>query len=112
MTVATFRRFTFLISLLWALHMTAAGNLNGDDGDFLYKRTDLPAEYSTLGYYPTPVGGWVDEWADAYEKAQKIVSNMTLAEKVNLTSGTGYLMGPCVGNTGSALRFDLYNFYF
>lgn len=32
---------------------------------------------------------------------------MTLAEKVNITSGTGYLMGPCVGQTGSALRFGI-----
>jgi beta-glucosidase len=32
---------------------------------------------------------------------------MTLAEKVNLTTGTGLYMGPCVGNTGSALRFGI-----
>ncbi|KAE9379142.1 glycoside hydrolase family 3 protein [Stipitochalara longipes BDJ] len=34
---------------------------------------------------------------------------MTLAEKVNLTTGTGESMGPCVGNTGSALRFGIPN---
>jgi beta-glucosidase len=89
--------------------VTATRNPNGKDEGFLNKRTDLPAEYSTPDYYPTPIGGWVDEWADAYAKAQIIVSNMTLAEKVNLTSGTGYLMGPCVGNTGSALRFGIPN---
>jgi len=32
---------------------------------------------------------------------------MTLAEKVNLTTGTGLLMGRCIGNTGSALRFGI-----
>jgi beta-glucosidase len=32
---------------------------------------------------------------------------MTLAEKVNLTTGTGLLMGPCVGNTGSVMRFGI-----
>jgi beta-glucosidase-like glycosyl hydrolase len=32
---------------------------------------------------------------------------MTLAEKVNLTTGTGLYMGPCVGNTGSAPRFGI-----
>jgi beta-glucosidase len=34
---------------------------------------------------------------------------MTLAEKVNLTTGTGIFMGPCVGQTGSALRFGIPN---
>lgn len=29
---------------------------------------------------------------------------MTLAEKVNITSGTGFLMDRCTGNTGTALR--------
>jgi hypothetical protein len=32
---------------------------------------------------------------------------MTLAEKVNLTTGVGELMGPCVGNTGSVPRFGI-----
>ncbi|PGH27753.1 hypothetical protein AJ80_00541 [Polytolypa hystricis UAMH7299] len=32
---------------------------------------------------------------------------MTLAEKVNLTTGVGFFMGPCVGQTGSALRFGI-----
>ena len=60
-------------------------------------------------YYPAPNGGWVSEWASAYEKAHRVVSNMTLAEKVNLTSGTGIFMGPCAGQTGSALRFGIPN---
>lgn len=60
-------------------------------------------------YYPAPNGGWLSDWASAYEKAQKVVSNMTLAEKVNLTTGTGMFMGPCAGQTGSALRFGIPN---
>ncbi|PYH89031.1 putative beta glucosidase [Aspergillus ellipticus CBS 707.79] len=60
-------------------------------------------------YYPAPNGGWLSEWTSAYEKAQKIVGNMTLAEKVNLTTGTGEFMGPCAGQTGSALRFGIPN---
>lgn len=67
----------------------------GDDG------------YSSPPYYPTPNGGWISDWSEAYEKAHKVVSNMTLAEKVNLTTGTGYFMGPCVGQTGSAPRFGI-----
>ncbi|TVY84347.1 putative beta-glucosidase F [Lachnellula suecica] len=73
------------------------------------KRDDVPAGYVAPPYYPTPKGGWVGSWTDSYAKAAKVVANMTLAEKVNLTSGTGLLMGPCVGNTGSALRFGIPN---
>ncbi|EAW16089.1 beta-glucosidase [Aspergillus fischeri NRRL 181] len=67
------------------------------------------AGYSSPPYYPAPNGGWLSSWADAYEKAQRVVRNMTLAEKVNLTTGTGIFMGPCVGQTGSALRFGIPN---
>lgn len=72
-------------------------------------RNAVPAGYVAAPYYPTPPGGWVANWTEAYAKAERVVQNMTLAEKVNLTSGTGYLMGPCVGNTGSALRFGIPN---
>lgn len=58
-------------------------------------------------YYPTPPGGWVAEWEEAYEKAAILVRNMTLAEKVNLTTGTGIFMGPCAGQTGSVLRLGI-----
>ncbi|KAJ6161084.1 hypothetical protein N7470_004480 [Penicillium chermesinum] len=65
--------------------------------------------YASPPFYPTPHGGWASEWAEAYEKAYQVVSNMTLAEKVNLTTGTGFFMGPCVGQTGSAPRFGIPN---
>lgn len=53
----------------------------------LSTRDNVPSEYIASPYYPTPPGGWVSSWADAYAKAQAVVSNMTLAEKVNLTTG-------------------------
>ena len=56
------------------------------------KRDSLPAGYGSPPYYPTPQGGWVSSWTEAYAKAQRVVSNMTLAEKVNLTTGTGLYM--------------------
>ncbi|KAM3078943.1 hypothetical protein ACMFMF_003870 [Clarireedia jacksonii] len=70
--------------------------------DTLEERDDVPAGYVAAPYYPTPKGGWVSEWAAAYEKARVVVANMTLAEKVNLTTGTGEL-----SNTGSALRVGI-----
>ncbi|PKS09650.1 hypothetical protein jhhlp_004269 [Lomentospora prolificans] len=61
--------------------------------------------YATAGYYPAPYGGWTSDWSDSYQKAKSLVDQMTLAEKTNITSGTGIFMGMrCVGNTGSAER--------
>lgn len=49
----------------------------------------------------SPRGGSDWRWKESYEKAAKLVSKMSLAEKVNVTTGIGWSMGPCVGNTGS-----------
>lgn len=60
-------------------------------------------------HYPSPLGGRVggdDKWADSYERAREFVSQMTLLEKVNLTSGIGWKQGKCVGNTGDVPRLD------
>ncbi|KAI5293455.1 hypothetical protein KEM52_005520 [Ascosphaera acerosa] len=55
-------------------------------------------------FYPSP---WLDgqgDWAEAYEKAKAFVSQLTLAERVNLTTGTGWEMDSCVGQIGSIDR--------
>ena len=70
----------------------------------LKERDSVPDGYSAPPYYPTPKGGWVPSWKASYAKAAILVANMTLAEKVNITSGTGFLMGRCTGNTGPAPR--------
>ncbi|KAI0169643.1 glycoside hydrolase family 3 protein [Hypoxylon sp. FL1284] len=74
--------------------------LAGTASSALLPRDPVPEGIVAAPYYPTPYGGWDDDWADSYEKAVNLVSQMTLAEKVNITAGTG----PCVGNTGSVLR--------
>ncbi|KAF2659263.1 glycoside hydrolase family 3 protein [Lophiostoma macrostomum CBS 122681] len=71
------------------------------------KRLDVPAGYVAAPYYPAPHGGWTSDWSESYRKASLIVSNLTLAEKTNITAGSGIFMGRCVGNTGSALRADI-----
>jgi hypothetical protein len=57
--------------------------------------------------YPSP---WArddpDGWTDAYAKAVQFVSQLTLLEKVNLTTGVGWEGGDCVGNTGSIPRIN------
>ena len=43
-------------------------------------------------------------WAAAYAQAVAFVSTLTLTEKVNLTTGTGWEADRCVGNTGDVPR--------
>ena len=80
------RRVCFLLvsSLL-----TAGGQATAT----LKARDAVPAGFVAAPYYPAPYGGWADDWAEAYSKAVDLVSNMTLAEKVNITAGTGFFMG-------------------
>ena len=59
----------------------------------LQARDAVPAGYVAAPYYPTPEGGWAANWTESYAKAAALVRNMTLAEKVNLTTGTGLYMG-------------------
>ncbi|CEJ80376.1 Putative Glycoside hydrolase family 3 [[Torrubiella] hemipterigena] len=53
--------------------------------------------------YPTPEGKGQGPWAEAYQNAKALVSQMTLDEKVNITRG---FKGDniCAGNTGSVPR--------
>ncbi|KAI1144221.1 glycoside hydrolase family 3 protein [Hypoxylon sp. FL0543] len=56
-------------------------------------------------HYPSP---WMKPtaqgWEDAYAKAREFVSQLTLAEKVNLTTGVGWEGEQCVGQVGSIPR--------
>ncbi|KAL9100005.1 MAG: hypothetical protein Q9163_004571 [Psora crenata] len=47
-----------------------------------------PADYSPP-YYPSPWGTGAGDWGDAYDKARTFVEQLTLAEKINLTTGVG-----------------------
>ena len=46
-------------------------------------------------------GGTLSKWRESYERAARLVDQMSLIEKANITTGTGWMMGPCVGNTGA-----------
>ncbi|KAH6720031.1 glycoside hydrolase family 3 protein [Leptodontidium sp. 2 PMI_412] len=110
---------TTFLSVFLALSSLSSGLVNRPDfaKDILFleshqnpsleRRDDVPAGFYAPPYYPTPNGGWISSWSSSYAKARLVVANMTLAEKVNLTTGTGILMGRCIGNTGSALRFGI-----
>lgn len=83
-----------VVAIFW---LTLAGG-----GIWLYHVP--PADGRSPPWYPTPAGGTVASWKDSYEKASKLVEKMTLPEKVNITTGTGWMMGLAVGNTGPALN--------
>ena len=44
------------------------------------------------------------DWADAHAQAVAFVSSLTLTEKVNLTTGTGWEADQCIGSTGAVPR--------
>ena len=48
-------------------------------------------------FYPSPWMSGQGDWASAYAKAKDFVSQLTLLEKVNLTTGVGWEGEQCVG---------------
>ncbi|KAK0392942.1 hypothetical protein NLU13_2436 [Sarocladium strictum] len=74
-------------------------------GGFGWKKLKTaPPDGRSPPWYSSPKGGSVRQWADSYRKAASMVANMTLPEKVNITTGTGWSMGLAVGNTGPAVH--------
>jgi hypothetical protein len=45
-------------------------------------------------------------WDEAYAKAKPLVQAMSLEQKVNITTGVGWMTGPCVGNSGRTTNPD------
>lgn len=87
---------TILVILIVFWSILAAG------GFWLYKKK--PADGQSPPWYPTPQGGTLSQWSESYKKAEALVKQMTLPEKVNITTGTGWEMGLAVGNTGPAIH--------
>ncbi|KAK5135458.1 hypothetical protein LTR08_005246 [Meristemomyces frigidus] len=54
--------------------------------------------------YPSPWGEGLGDWEAAYAQAHAFVSQLTLLEKVNLTTGVGWEGEKCVGNNGAIPR--------
>ncbi|KIW00713.1 uncharacterized protein PV09_07698 [Verruconis gallopava] len=63
-----------------------------------------PANGESPPWYPAPMGGTDAAWEQSYKKAAELVREMDVVEKVNITTGTGWMMGMCVGNTGPVDR--------
>lgn len=90
-----------------SLASTAQSEPTRDATSETAKRESAPEGYYVPAYYPAPYGGWVDEWKESYEKAKKLVDSMILAEKTNITAGTGIFMGKSDQASGSADHLHL-----
>ena len=59
-------------------------------------------------FYPSPRIDGAGSWEAAYVKARQFVDGLTIPEKTNLTTGTGWQSSVCEGNTGE-LRFFFFS---
>ena len=59
--------------------------------------------------FPSPWSTGAGDWSSAYQKATALVAQMTLEEKVNVTTGVGWEGERCVGNTGSVPRLNFHS---
>ena len=91
-TVHIFPSIFKLVTILSFYSIISSVSSGAIDTQRLDKRLSVPAGYAAAPYYPTPRGGWVADWSESYRKAALLVANMTLAEKTNITCGSGYDM--------------------
>ncbi|KAK3346750.1 glycoside hydrolase family 3 protein [Lasiosphaeria hispida] len=72
---------------------------------------DVPPA-AAAGSFPSPwaSGRGPGGWDGAYAKAREFVGQLTLVEKVNLTTGTGWEADVCIGMTGSVPRLGFAGF--
>ncbi|KAJ3543586.1 hypothetical protein NM208_g2302 [Fusarium decemcellulare] len=90
-----------LSTILYAAGFTEAALIETRQAEF------RPGAYSEP-FYPSPwMSPGIVGWEEAYVKAREFVSQLTLLEKVNLTTGVGWANERCVGNVGDVPRLGL-----
>ncbi|KAI4866509.1 glycoside hydrolase family 3 protein [Hypoxylon rubiginosum] len=85
----------FLAQIPPITQFVISDNLQVERRDLAHSEPHYPSPWTS----PTAQG-----WEDAYAKAKDFVSQLTLAEKVNLTTGVGWQGEQCVGQVGSIPR--------
>lgn len=61
-------------------------------------------------WYPTPEVGSLEaneRWRNAFNRSLDLLSQLSIPEKVNITTGSGLGAGICVGNTGGVPRLGI-----
>lgn len=98
-------KFTSVALALGCTAAAEAATVRGPPYPKIHRRNDLA--YSPP-VYPSP---WMDPeatgWEEAYARAADFVGQLTLMEKVNLTTGVGWESERCVGNVGSIPRLGM-----
>ncbi|KAK5072030.1 hypothetical protein LTR64_004192 [Lithohypha guttulata] len=104
-----------LVAAQAVLALLGSASPTGDFEKLAKRQTILPfTEYDgPLAYsppkYPSPWGRGSGNWSAAYQRARAFVSQLTLAEKVNLTTGVGWEGEQCVGNVGAIPRLGFHS---
>ncbi|KAI4210383.1 MAG: hypothetical protein LQ351_006750 [Letrouitia transgressa] len=101
-----------LLLLISACYINADSNITAPFPDATYPNATSPNPIAAQGtepafsppYYPSPWGEGTGDWATAYARARAFVSQLTLLEKINLTTGVGWQEERCVGQTGAIPR--------
>lgn len=88
----------------WLLTFVAATVLLLAAGGIWAYKASVPLDGLSPAWYPSPKGGADPAWEESYKKAAELVKQMTLIEKINVTTGTGWSMDMCVGNNGAVPR--------
>lgn len=70
----------------------------------VYPETD-PLNPPPVGTDYNVVPDFAPAWAAAYGKAQSMIANFTVEQKVNITTGVGWMNGLCVGNIPTVADF-------
>lgn len=86
--------------------------------DYTFSSFPVPSETAIPGVFPVTdpkfnppaVGAPVipdfeAAWATAYQKAEALIADFTLDEKINISTGIGWMNGRCVGNIGHIRDF-------
>ncbi|KAI8459186.1 beta glucosidase precursor [Phakopsora pachyrhizi] len=98
-----------VISLQIQPHKTVLIEESHEEKGFHFRVVEPPPgfeEWVSPVVLPSPIQDGSMGWADSLARAKKLVAQMTVEEKVNLTTGAG-TDGRCVGVTGTVSRLGL-----
>ncbi|KAG0151348.1 hypothetical protein CROQUDRAFT_538950 [Cronartium quercuum f. sp. fusiforme G11] len=87
-------------------NVTVSVSSSAHESNFPFKVIPAPTGYEewvSPVVLPAPPQDGSQGWGDALARAKHFVSQLTIEEKVNLTTGSG-VDGPCVGQTGTVPR--------
>lgn len=86
-----------LLSIIAAIATQLAGRQQALTAKQIFANSTTSGLAFSEPFYPSPWMSGEGDWADAYAQARAFVSQLTLLEKVNLTTGVGWEGEQCVG---------------